>query len=326
ELGKPPQGRYALMLKLADRLVFWEWRSVFGGRLKYLISGGAPLKAEIANLFGAAGMIILQGYGLTETSSAFTCTRGQFNRAGTVGVPMAGVEVAIADDGEILTRSPYITQGYYKNPEATQKLIDADGWLHTGDLGEITADGLLKITGLKKSRFKLSTGKYVTPEPLESKLEQSPLVEKAVAVGVGRKFCAMLIFPNLDNLRSHALSAGLDLPTETLLKHPCIIAMYQALIDEANCHLPHWSTVKRFRLINAILTVENGMLTPTQQVDRAKVAEVFAEEIAAIYEDMGTHNSGNTEIENTDRQDISSFSCPPISQASCPAIAQSLNA
>ncbi|WP_026734906.1 AMP-dependent synthetase/ligase [Fischerella sp. PCC 9605] len=325
ELGKSPQGRYALMLKLADRLVFWQWRAVFGGRLKYLISGGAPLKAEIANLFGAAGIIVLQGYGLTETSSAFACTRGQFNRAGTVGVPMAGVEVAIADDGEILTRSPYITQGYYKNPEATQQLIDADGWLHTGDLGEITDDGLLKITGLKKSRFKLSTGKYVTPEPLESKLEQSPLVAKAVAVGAERKFCAMLIFPNLDNLRSYALSAGIDLPTEALLKHPCIIAMYQALVDEANCHLPQWSTVKRFRLIDATLTVENGTLTPTQEVRRAKVAEVFAEEIAAIYEDTGTHNRGNAEIENIDQQDTSSFSCPPIPQPSCPAIAQSLN-
>ncbi len=321
ELGQPPRGRYALMLKLADRLVFWRWRNVFGDRLKYLISGGAATKAEIANLFGAAGVTILQGYGLTETSSAVTCNRGEFNRAGTVGVPVAGVEIAIAEDGEILTRSPYITQGYYKNPEATQQLIDKNGWLHTGDLGEITDEGFLKITGLKKSRFKLSTGKYVIPQPLESKLEQSPLVAKAVTVGAERKFCAMLIFPNLDNLLPYALSIGIDLPTEALLKHPCIIAIYQALVDEANCHLPHWSTVKRFQLINATLTVENGMLTPNQQVKRALITEAFAQEIDAMYgdsEDKGTR--GTRKGTQND-----GYLCPSIPVASCPAFAQSLN-
>ncbi|NEQ25529.1 MAG: long-chain fatty acid--CoA ligase, partial [Microcoleus sp. SIO2G3] len=321
ELGKPPRGRYALMLKLADKLVFWQWRNVFGGRLKYLISGGAGLKPEVTNLFAAAGVTILQGYGLTETSSALAYNRGSFNRAGTVGVPLAGVEIAIALDGEILTRSPYITQGYYKNPDTTQQLIDADGWLHTGDLGEFTAEGFLKITGLKKSRFKLSTGKYVTPQPLESKLEQSPLVAKAVAVGAERKFCAMLIFPNLENLHSYALTIGIDLPIDALLKHPCIIAIYQALVDEANCHLPHWSTVKQFALINATLTVENELLTPTPQVKRASIAEAFAKEIDAIYEDAGTRRHKNTD----EQKDMPLFSCPPIPQASCPAIAQSLN-
>ena len=321
ELGKPPRGRYALMLKLADKLVFWQWRNVFGGRLKYLISGGAALKPEVTNLFATAGVTILQGYGLTETSSALAYNRGPFNRAGTVGVPMAGVEIAIALDGEILTRSPYITQGYYKNPDTTQQLIDADGWLHTGDLGEFTAEGFLKITGLKKSRFKLSTGKYVTPQPLESKLEQSPLVAKAVAVGAERKFCAMLIFPNLENLHSYALTIGIDLPIDALLKHPCIIAIYQALVDEANCHLPHWSTVKRFALINATLTVENGLLTPTHQVKRASITEAFAKEIDAIFEDAGTRRHKETD----DEKDMPVFSCPPIPQASCPAIAQSLN-
>ncbi|ARV59972.1 long-chain fatty acid--CoA ligase [Nostocales cyanobacterium HT-58-2] len=319
ELGQPQRGTYALMLKLADRLVFWQWRSVFGGRLKYLISGGAGLKAEITNLFAAGGVTILQGYGLTETSSALTYNRGPFNRAGTVGVPLAGVEIAIAEDGEILTKSPYSTQGYYKNPDATQQLIDTDGWLHTGDLGEFTEEGFLKITGLKKSRFKLSTGKYVTPQPLENKLEQSHLVTKAVAVGAERKFCAMLIFPNLDNLHSYALNLGIDLPTEVLLKHPYIIAMYQTLVDQANCHLPHWSTVKRFKLIHATLTVENGLLTPTHQVNRAKVTEVFAQEINAIYEDAGRRRK-----DTDDEKDMPLFSCPPIPKASCPPFAQSL--
>jgi long-chain acyl-CoA synthetase len=325
ELGQPLRGRDALIFKLVDRLVFSHWRSVFGNRLKYLISGGAALKPEVANLFAAAGVTILQGYGLTETSSAIACNRGQFNRAGTVGVPIAGVEIAIADDREILVRGPYVTQGYYKNPDATQQVIDADGWFHTGDLGEFTEDGFLKITGLKKSKFKLSTGKYVTPEPLESKLEKSPLVAKAIAVGSERKFCAMLIFPNLDALLSSAQALGTDLPTEALLLHPCIIALYQALVDEANCHLPYWSTVKRFQLIDATLTVENGMLTSTQQVRRAKVAEAFAKEIDAMYGDDKTQREKDPLIKSGDEQSIPLSLCPPVSAVSCPAFAQSLN-
>jgi long-chain acyl-CoA synthetase len=319
EIGKQPRGQYALMLMLASALVFQQWRSFFGGRLKYLICGGAALKAEIANLFAAVGITILQGYGLTETSSAVACNRGKFNRAGTVGIPIIGVEIAIADDGEILTKSPYITQGYYKNPEATQQLIDSEGWLHTGDLGEFTSDGFLKITGLKKSRFKLSTGKYVTSQPIESKLKKSPLVANAVTVGSERKFCAMLIFPNPENLHQYALSIGIDLPTDALLKHPCIISQYQALIDEANCHLPHWSTVKKFQLINADLTVSNTMVVPTQEVNRAKVIEVFAKEINAIYQD--TESWGDRDRKQEDLDNL----CPQISQYSCPAFAQSLN-
>lgn len=313
QLGQRPQGRYALMLKLADRLVFSQWRSVFGDRLKYLISGGAALKAEIVNLFAAAGVTILQGYGLTETSSAIACNRGQFNRAGTVGMPLVGVEIAIADDGEILVRAPYVTQGYYKNLDATQQAITADGWFRTGDLGEFTADGFLKITGLKKSQFKLSTGKYVTPQPLENKLEQSPLVAKAIAVGAGRKFCAMLIFPDLNYLHKQAQSMGL-VPTEELLKHPCILGLYQALVDEANCHLPYWSTVKRFQLVNASFTIEKEMLTSSGEVRRAKISEVFAQEIDVLYGE-GTLKEVDVKIQRLPEHHPTS---------SCPAYAQSL--
>ncbi|MBF2022189.1 MAG: AMP-binding protein [Hydrococcus sp. C42_A2020_068] len=328
ELGRQPKALYALQLKVADRLVFSKWRAVFGGRLKYLISGGAALKAGIANLLAAAGIVILQGYGLTETSGAVACNRGQFNRAGTVGVPLPGVEFAIAEDKEILVRGPCVMQGYYKNPEATQKVLDEDGWLHTGDLGEFGEDGFLKITGLKKSPFKLSTGKYVTPEPLEGKLEKSPLVSKAIAVGAERKFCAMLIFPNLDALHEQAQAIGLNLPTEALLKHPCILALYQALVDEANCHLPYWSMVKRFSLVNATLSVENEMLTPTGEVRRAKVVEAFAKEIDALYEDVrdaGTHKRTDAELESVNENDIPAIMCPPVAPVTCPVYARSLN-
>ncbi|MDJ0733302.1 MAG: long-chain fatty acid--CoA ligase [Nostocaceae cyanobacterium] len=322
QLGQQPQGIYALMLKIADWLVFSRWRTVFGGGIKYIISGGASLKSEIANLFAAAGMRIFEGYGLTETSSAVTCNRGKFNRAGTVGIPLPGLEIAIAEDKEILVRGPYNTQGYYKNPEASKQLIDPDGWLHTGDLGEFTPEGFLKITGLKKSRFKLSTGKYVTPEPLETKLEESLLIAYAIAVGSERKFCAVLIFPDLQQLHLTAQTMGINLPTQELLQHPCIIALYQTLVDAANCHLPYWSTIKRFQLINAVLTVENGMLTPNQEVMRTKVLEVFSQQIDAIYEevrDSKTKKNGDT------NKDILASLCPSLPQASCPAFAKSLN-
>jgi long-chain acyl-CoA synthetase len=322
ELGQPIRGRYALLLNLADRLVFSHWRSIFGGHLKYLISGGAALKAEVANLLAAAGITVLQGYGLTETSAAIACNRGKFNRAGTVGVPLPGVEIAIAEDGEILVRGSYVMQGYYQNPEATQNALDAEGWLHTGDLGEFTAEGFLKITGLKKSLFKLSTGKYVTPQPLESKLEADPLVERAIAVGAERKFCAMLIFPNLQALQQQAQTMGLDLPTNELLQHPCILALYQALVDAANCHLPYWSTVKHFQLINATLSVENGLLTPTGELRRARAVAAFASEIEALYRERERRRGGDTESIATS---ISTSQCPSVPVATCPAFAQSLN-
>lgn len=286
QLGQKPKGCYALQLAIADPLVFRHWRSALGGRLKYLISGGAALKPDLANIFAAAGLPVLQGYGLTESGSVICFNRGEWNRAGTVGMPIAGVEVAIAADGEILTRSPYVMQGYYQNPEATQEAIDAEGWLHTGDIGEFTAEGFLKITDTKKDLFKLSTGKYVMPQPLETKLQQSPLVDHAVAVGPQRKFCALLIFANLEALKAQAARMGFeDIPENVtaLFNHPKIKSFYQKLVDAANQGLPHWSTAKRFRLIHAALTVENGLLTPELKVRRGRVNQVFAAEIDAIY-------------------------------------------
>jgi long-chain acyl-CoA synthetase len=327
ELGHHPKGVYALQLKLADWLVFSKWRSLFGGRLKYLICGGAALKAELANVFAAAGVTILQGYGLTQASAVVCCNRGlDNNRAGTVGMPIAGAEVAIADDGEILIRGPYVTSGYYQNPAATQELIDAQGWLHTGDLGAFTQEGFLKITGLKKSLFKLSTGKYIAPQPIEQRLKQSPLVAEAIAVGSEQKFCAMLIIPNLEALYRHAQRMGIDLPSAALLEHPCVIALYRTLVDAANCHLPYWALVKRFRLINATFTIENELLTPTGTVNRAKVLEVFANEIKALYEDGVKGRRSEAERRRGETEKALPVSLPPaVSEASCPTFAQSLN-
>ncbi|MBD1910491.1 MULTISPECIES: AMP-binding protein [unclassified Leptolyngbya] len=312
ELGEPPKRLYGLQLKLADRLVFSKWRVVFGDRMKALICGGAALRPDLANALSAAGIPLLQGYGLTETSAVLCYNRGSHNRAGTVGVPIPGVEIAIAPDCEVLIRGPFVMQGYYRDAEATKRAIDSEGWLHTGDLGEITPDGFLRLTGVKKSLFKLSTGKYVSALPLEQELNQSPLISHAVIVGANHKFCALLIFPNLDWVQRELTLLGAA-SSLTSLQHPCLLTRYQALIDAANCHLPYWSTVRKFKLIPVELTIENGFLNADGTLNRAQVLDAFASEIGAFY-------SNEIELQSDDPNVV----CPPMAAATCPAYAQSL--
>ena len=287
ELGQTPSGLYALQLKLADKLVFSKWRAIMGGRVEYIICGGAAFNAGLNNLYAAAGIQILQGYGLTETSPVIAFNRPGRNRAGTVGEPIPDVEVMIDDDGEICTRGPHIMLGYYKNDIETRKVIDPEGWFHTGDIGEFTDEGFLRITDRKKDLFKLSTGKYVMPQPLENKLTADPLVEQAVVVGSGYKYATALIFPAPEALRLRARAEGLDEtePLEALFHRPRILAAYQELVDRANEGMDHWSTIKRFTLIAAEVSIENGLLTPTMKVKRSPVSKRFADEIEALYAD-----------------------------------------
>ena len=287
ELGTKPSGLSALFLQLADTLVYSKWREAVGARLQYVVCGGAALDARLANFFAAAAIPVYQGYGLTETSPIISYNRPGRNRAGTVGEPLPGLEVKIADDGEILTRGPHVMRGYYKNEEKTREVLTDDGWFHTGDIGEFTDEGYLCITDRKKDLFKLSTGKYVMPQPLEVKLGVEGLVENAVVMGVGRKYCTALIFPEQDVLRIQAQALGLDasLSIEALLEHPSVVAMYQQLVDQANEGMDHWSTIKRFTLIPQHLTIENGLLTPTLKVKRSKVREVFGGAFEALYEE-----------------------------------------
>ncbi|MEZ4701190.1 MAG: long-chain fatty acid--CoA ligase [Rhodothermales bacterium] len=284
-LDDPPAGTYRFQLKLADALVFKKWRAGLGGRIKYIISGGAALNADLANLFAAADVKVLQGYGLTETSPVIAFNRPTRNRAGTVGELLPGVEVKIAEDGEIITRGPHVMQGYYKNPDKTREVIDAEGWFHTGDIGEMSPDGYLRITDRKKDLFKLSTGKYVMPQPLENKLLAHPLVEQAVVVGAGYKYCAALIFVNQETLKVFAASRGLDpkMPVERLVEEPQVLDRYQQMVDAANEDMDHWSTIKRFKLVADHLSIENGMLTPTLKVKRARLREAYADQIKALY-------------------------------------------
>ncbi len=318
EVGRSPQKLYALQLKLADRLVFAKWRAVFGDRMKALISGGAALRPDLTQVFSAAGIPVLQGYGLTETSAVLCYNRGPHNRAGTVGMPIPGVELAIAPDGEVLVKAPFVMHGYYRDAAATQRVIDPSGWLHTGDLGEMSSDGFLTLTGVKKPLFKLSTGKYVSPLPLERSLNQSPLVAQAVIVGANHKFCGLLIFPNLDWLHRELQHLGVDPAQAVALQHPCLLARYQGLVDQANCHLPYWATVRKFKLIAAELTVDNHLLHPDGTLNRVQILEAFAAEIALLYGTELTPKSGDLEPE------LTQFSCLQMSAAHCPVYARSL--
>ncbi|NJN49078.1 MAG: long-chain fatty acid--CoA ligase [Alkalinema sp. RL_2_19] len=325
QLGEPTDDIYPVLLKAADRLVLRHWRSAFGGRMKYLLCGGAALPAEVTNTLTAAGIPILQGYGLTQSAGVVCFNRPADNRAGSVGKPIPGIELAIAPDQEVLVRGPYITTGYYQDATATAQLIDQQGWLHTGDYGSMTIDGHLQITGLKKSLFKLSTGKYIAPQPIEVRLAASPLVAHVMLVGADRKFCGALIFPNLPVLRNRAKALELDLPDIELLQHPCILAWYQAVVDQANCHLPYWSIVKRFRLINAELTIANGLLNAEHKIHRYRIHQKLSLEIAILYGDELPASRNPKSLKTPIATPISTITCPTPPADTCPIAAQSLH-
>ena len=297
-----------LPTKLISQIVFKEVKSLFGGNLKALISGGAGLNPSLANIFMAMGIPLVQGYGLTETSGVVTYTQDESeNCAETVGTPISGVSLKVAEDGEILIKSPYITPGYYNDSDLTDQILDKEGWLHTGDVGFVTSNGSLKLTGVKKAHFKLSTGKYVSALPLESQLQSNPLIKRAIALAPNYKFCSMLIFPEINNLRKEAEKIDLDVNVtiEELLQHSCILALYQKLIDETNCHLPYWSHVRKFKLIDHC----------PQELADAEIIKLFQQEINDIYHKSTKHSHHSSEI---------SSMCPAVEVYSCPAYAQSI--
>lgn len=245
--------------------IFRTLHRAFGGNIRYLLSGGAALRPEVMTFFNAVGIPVKQGYGLTETSSVLSYTRDRWLRSGTVGAPIPGVEMRLASDGEILVKSLYTMEGYHHNAAATDAVIDSDGWFHTGDLGEFSEDGLLTLRGCKKELFKLSTGKYVAPGPIEARLERSPLIKQALLVGPGQKFCGVLIVPEktqrVGAMRQSKQSGGLR-------------SHLQTLIDQVNTHLSHWSTIKRFALVEAKAAAEDS---------REGLYRAYAEEIESLY-------------------------------------------
>lgn len=279
----PPQGVDKLLHKLADKLVYSKIRERFGGRLLGMISGGAALSPNIFQFMNALGFYCGQGYGLTESSPVISVTDPQHMRVGSSGRPLRNVEVKIADDGEILARGPNIMQGYFQNEEKTKEAIDEDGYLRTGDIGKLE-DGYLFITDRKKSVFKLSTGKYVAPQPIETSLANSGFIDQAVVVGFQHKFCSALIVPNFENVKKRLKSRGSNIP-DNLSSSSEVRQIIQKEVDKVNRRLSPWETVKKFYLLEKALTVESGELTPTHKVKRSVVNERYSEQIDSMYED-----------------------------------------
>jgi long-chain acyl-CoA synthetase len=274
--------------RLAIGLVFSKWQAAMGGRLRYLISGGAPLEKELALVFYGAGIPILQGYGMTESSPVITANTPAANRLGSVGRPIPGVEVRIAEDGEVLASGPNVMLGYYHKPEATAEALelDAEGrvWLHTGDIGHLDGDGFLYITDRKKDLIKTSGGKYIAPQPIESAIKRSRFVNQVVIIGDQRKFPAALIVPQMDALRSYAALKGIAYtdPVE-LIGHPQIINLLERQVDKFTPDLAHFEKIKAVVLLDRELTVEGGELTPTLKVRRRVVAEKYRALIDRLY-------------------------------------------
>ena len=280
-----PGALLKLQFALADRLVFSKIKARTGGRLRLFISGGAPLAREIAEFFGAAGMLVCEGYGLTETSPVITCNYPGRVKPGTVGLPLEHVEVRIAGDGEILTRGPHVMKGYYRKPEATAEAIDQDGWFHTGDIGFVDADGCLVITDRKKDIIVTSGGKNIAPQPIENRLKTNKFFAEVVMIGNKRNFPAALVVPNFEALETWARQGGMTVGgREELVRRPEVLAHYRGLVDAMTTDLAQFEKIKKIALLTKEFTQESGELTPTLKVKRRVVEERFKPMIDAMYE------------------------------------------
>lgn len=287
QAGRQPSGLLAVQWKLADKLVFSKLRERFGGKLKWFVSGSAPLSRELAEFFHAAGMLILEGYGLTETNSFTSVNRIDAYKFGTVGKPLhPELKVKIASDGEILTRGVTNLTGYYKLPDATAEAIDADGWFHTGDIGEIDSDGFIKITDRKKDLIKTSGGKYVAPQMIENQLKLDPIISQAVVIGDNRKYITALVAINQDIAKQTVTDGGQTPPSDAkeLGTHPLVVARIDAKKKEVNSKLGSWEQVKYIKVLPRELTEQDGELTPSMKVKRKVVIERYRDTIESMYQ------------------------------------------
>jgi long-chain acyl-CoA synthetase len=276
-----------LQQALAERLVFSKLKQRTGGRIRFFVSGGAALSRDLGEFFEAVGIPIIEGYGLTETSPVLAANRVDDYKFGTVGKPMPGVEIKVAEDGEILAKGPNIMRGYYNDPSTTGEVIDKDGWFHTGDVGMFDPQGHLMITDRKKHLFVSSGGKNIAPQPIESLFLQSKFIDQFLLVGDGRMFLTALIVPEFDILKNYAISGGIKFTMEAdLTRNEDVRKLFEKEIQRIQKDLPTYERVRRFELLPEQLTVENGEITPTLKVKRKVVERKYAELIEKMYENI----------------------------------------
>jgi long-chain acyl-CoA synthetase len=281
-----PGALYDLQLALARKLVFSKWQEALGGKIKIVVTGGGALQPRLARLFSAAGVRVMEGYGLTETSPVISVNRfdAANNVIGTTGPVVDDIEVKIAADGEILTRSRSVMKGYYNLPEQTAEAIDADGWFHTGDIGEFVDGKFLKITDRKKEMFKTSQGKYVAPQKIENSLKEHPLIEQVMVVGDGRKYAAALVVPSFENLKDWCPKNGVTFTSnEQVVKEPKVLAEVEKAVERYNATAATWEQIKKTALLPRLWTIESGELTPSLKVKRKIVTKNFEEAIEGLF-------------------------------------------
>lgn len=285
--GEGPSFLLNLQFGIANKLVFSKLKERTGGKLRFFVSGGAPLAKHLGVFFGSANILILEGYGLTESSPVITCNRLDGYKFGTVGRPIPGVTVKIAEDGEILSAGPNIMKGYYKNEESTaETLEEVDGkiWLHTGDIGHLDDDGYLTITDRKKEIIVMSNGKNVAPQPIENLLKSNKFISQAVLIGNSRKFMAALISPDFEQLTRWAGENGVTFKDNAeLVKNEKVLKFFEEQIAELMKELPRYEQIKKFHLLHRELTQEDGELTPTLKIKRKIIDQNFSSEVEKMY-------------------------------------------
>jgi long-chain acyl-CoA synthetase len=277
---------YKMKLAVADKLVFKKWRDGLGGNLRVVVSGGAALQPRLSRIFTAAGIPVLQGYGLTETSPVIAVNTFEKDgrKFGTVGKPLKSVTVKIAGDGEILCKGPNVMQGYYKEPELTAQTIDSEGWLHTGDIGRMNESGQLIITGRKKEIFKTSLGKYISPQTIETRFKESLFIDALIVVGENQKYAAALLVPDFNHLRSWSAGKQINyVSDDEMVSHPEVKKQFKKEVDHFNASLGNTEKIMRFRILDREWTIDGGELTASLKLKRTFIQEKYKEEIEALF-------------------------------------------
>ncbi|MFC4211521.1 AMP-dependent synthetase/ligase [Pedobacter lithocola] len=285
---------YNFQLKIARKLVFKKWQEALGGEIIVIVSGGAALNPRLARIFWAAGMPVFEGYGLTETSPVITVNHFGGTMFGSVGEVIKGVEVKIAQDGEVLTRGHQVMKGYYNRPDLTAEAIDSDGWFYTADIGELVNGRFLRITDRKKEMFKTAGGKYIAPQMLENKYKESIFIEQIMVLGENKKFPSALIVPNFETLKTWAAKKGIECTSnQEIIKNEQVLVKYNEVIEALSVGFGKWEQVKRFALLPKEWSIDGGELTPKLSLKRKVITEKNSSIIEKIYKDAEDYKAPN---------------------------------